>query len=100
LFEENRSFSELFWDWIPTKGRSGGGGVLTGISKDRFDIGSRVEGTYVLQHCLWDKKLETKWILMNVYGAAQVENKEEFLSELASLCSKAKESYVVGVIST
>jgi endonuclease/exonuclease/phosphatase family metal-dependent hydrolase len=55
-----------------------------------------VEGTYVLQHCLWDKKLETKWIPMNVYGAAQVENKEEFLSELASLCSKAKEPYVVG----
>jgi hypothetical protein len=66
----------FFWDWIPAKGKYGG--VLTGLSKDRFDIGSRVERTYVIQHCLWDKNLETKWILMNVYGAAQVENKEDF----------------------
>ena len=33
---------------------------------------------------------------MNVYGAAQEENKAKFLTELASLCSNSKEPYVVG----
>jgi hypothetical protein len=55
-----------------------------------------VEVSYVLQHYLWDKKLEKKWILLNIYGAAQVEHKEEFVEELAFLCSKAKDPYLVG----
>jgi exonuclease III len=56
------------WDWISAKGRSGG--VFTGIKVDRFDVGNRVQGSFILQHNLWDRRLETKWNVMNVYGAA------------------------------
>jgi hypothetical protein len=74
----------------------GGGGVLTGIKGDSFDIGSRVQGNFILQHTVWDKKLVCKWNLMNVYGAPQEENKDAFLAELASFCAKSKEPYIAG----
>jgi hypothetical protein len=83
------------WDWILAKGRSGG--VFTGIKVDRFDVGNRVQGSFILQHNLWDRRLETKWNVMNVYGAAQEENKDSFLSELASFCSRSQEPYLIGV---
>jgi hypothetical protein len=35
-----------------------------------------------------------------VYGAAQDEEKNSFLSELALFCSKSKEPFLVGVTST
>jgi hypothetical protein len=63
---------------------------------DRFDIVSRSQGSYILQHNLWDKKLEVKWNILNVYGAAQEEHKEAFLTELASFCSKNKDPFIVG----
>jgi hypothetical protein len=59
------------YDWIPAKGRSKG--VLTRISVDRFD-----EGDLILHHSMWDKKLEIKWNLLNVYGPAHDEANEEF----------------------
>jgi hypothetical protein len=52
-------------------------------SVDRFDVGRRVQGNLILQHTVWDKKLEFKWSLMNGYGAAQEEHKDEFLAEMA-----------------
>jgi hypothetical protein len=58
----------------------GGGGGLTRIKVDSFDISSIVQGNFILQHTVLDKKLECKWNLMNVYEAAQEENKEAFLA--------------------
>jgi hypothetical protein len=49
---------DYFWDWIPVKGRSRV--VLTGLKIDRFDVGSRSQGRFILHHYLWDKKLEVK----------------------------------------
>jgi hypothetical protein len=74
----------------------GGGGVLSGLSVDRFDVGGIVQGVFILQHHLWDKNLEFKWTLMNVYGVAQDENKERFLAELASMCANNKEPLLIG----
>jgi hypothetical protein len=76
----------FLWDWIPASGKSGG--VLTGISSDRFGVGSRCQGEYILQHNLWDKVLEVKWNLLNVYGAAHIDEKECFLAELALFFSR------------
>jgi hypothetical protein len=45
---------EYLWDWIPAVGKSGG--VLSGIKSERFDVGSREQGNFVLLHRLWDKK--------------------------------------------
>jgi hypothetical protein len=69
---------------------------LIEIKIERFDVGSRSQGEFVLQHNLWDKQLEVKWNLVNVYGAAQTERKEPFLAELASFCSKIIEPYLIG----
>jgi hypothetical protein len=79
---------------LPAKGKSGG--VLSGIKCDRFDVGAGDQGEFILQHNLWDKELEVKWNLLNVYGVAQDDNKESFLVELASFCSKSREPYNVG----
>jgi hypothetical protein len=34
---------------------------------NRFDVGSKVQGDFILQHLLWDKELEFKWTLMSIY---------------------------------
>jgi exonuclease III len=81
------------WDWSP-RGKSGG--LLSGFKVDRFDVGSRSQGDFILQHNLWDKKISKKWNIMNIYGAAQDENKDAFLTELASFCSKNREPYLAG----
>jgi hypothetical protein len=56
-------------------------------------VGSR---GYIFCSTLWDKNLERKWNLMNVYGAAQDEDKEGFLTELASMCLKNKGPLLLG----
>jgi hypothetical protein len=73
---------------LSVKGKSGGG--VSEIKCDRFDVGARTQGEFILQHNLWGKELEIKWNLMNVYGAPHDENREAFLTELAAFCSKSK----------
>jgi exonuclease III len=58
-------------------------------------VGSREQGKCVLQNTMWGKRLEVKWTLLNVYGAAQTEHKEEFLTEIASFCSKISDPYII-----
>ena len=50
----------------------------------------------MLQLDLWDKQLKQRWNFLNVYDAAQSENKNEFLAELARFCSKNNQPYLVG----
>jgi exonuclease III len=87
---------EYLWDWNPAKGRSGG--LFTGIKVDQFDVGSRSQGEHMLQHNLWDKHLQIKWNIINVYGPAHEEGRESFLSELAAFCARNKETYIVVVV--
>ena len=82
------------WKWTPSNGRSGG--ILVGINIDRFDVGGFSEGEYMLQMNLWDKKERSKWNLIVVYGAAQNDRKDSFLSELASFCSRNKDPFLIG----
>jgi exonuclease III len=85
---------EYMWDWTPSTSKSGG--ILSVMKLDRFDVGSRFQGEFVLQHNLWDKQMGIKWNILNVYGAAHDDKKDKFLSELAACCSKNKEPYLVG----
>jgi exonuclease III len=82
------------WDWIPAHGSLWG--ILSGLKLDRFDIRMRSQGDHMLQHKLWDKKMDTKWNVLNVYGPVQDEEKDGFLAELASFCLKCQEPYIVG----
>jgi exonuclease III len=47
-------------------------------------------------HVVWDKRLEKKMCVLNVYGSAEEDKKEDFLREMASYCAKCKDPYVVG----
>jgi hypothetical protein len=67
------------WDWIPSKGKAGG--IISGFNVDRFDVGARDQEEYILKHYLWDKRLERKWNLLNIYVSPHDEFKEYFLSE-------------------
>jgi hypothetical protein len=71
--------------------------LLFDFKVDKFDVGSRYQGDFVLQHNLWDEKLGVKWNVLNVYVAAQDELKDNFLVELVACCSKNKEPYIWGV---
>jgi hypothetical protein len=59
-----------------------------------FDVGFRVQRVFILQHSLWDKKKDKKWNILNVYVVTHDENKDTFLTELASFCSRCKDPYL------
>ena len=70
-------------------------GYLVGISIERFDVGIFLEGEFMLQMNLWDKKEMMKWNLITVNGAAQTDRKNAFLRELASFCNRSKEPVLI-----
>jgi hypothetical protein len=43
-------------------------------------------GKFILKHNLWDKLMEEKWNLLNVYGSPHDDQKEEFMR--AMFCAK------------
>jgi hypothetical protein len=61
-----------------------------------MDVGDFLEGKYLLQLKLWDKEKKMIWHFINVYGAAQEENKVEFLTELAKTIYNCKEPVLIG----
>ena len=85
--------SNYLWKWLPSRGKSGG--ILSGINTDFLDVGVLCEGKYILQMDVWDKQLKQKWNFLNIYGAAQLEQKNEFLAELAHFCSKNNQPYLI-----
>jgi hypothetical protein len=97
---DNRTIKEIdpnndyLWKWIPSKGRSGG--ILSGVNLEHFDVGAFAEGEYTLQLNLWDKKKRIKWNFMNVYGVAQEEDKNKFLTELARGVDRNKDPLLIG----
>ena len=86
--------NDYLWKWVPSREKSSG--ILSGINNDFLEVGSFLEGKYMLQLDLWDKQLKQRWNFLNIYGAAQNENKNEFLAELARFCSKNNQPYLVG----
>jgi hypothetical protein len=90
-FDPNQDF---LWLYNPTHGKSGG--ILCGVKKDWYDVGSFKQGDYMLQMNLWDKMNKGKWNFLVVYGAAHEEDKMEFLSELSSFCSRNQEPILIG----
>jgi hypothetical protein len=54
-----------------------------------------VENNHIRMHLL-DKHFKMKWHLVVVYGPAQSEGKEEFLTEFAQVCNICKGAAVIG----
>ena len=64
--------------WLYNSAHGKSGGILCGVKKDLYDVGSFHQGEYMLQMNLWDKINKIKWNFLVVYGAAHEENKMDF----------------------
>ena len=94
LFDKFDPHKQYLQKWLPSRGKSGG--ILCGINNDFLEAGPFHKGQFMLQLNLWDKALRRKWNLINLYGAAQDENKDRFLAELASFCGHNSEPILIG----
>jgi hypothetical protein len=65
-----------------TKGLGGGGGILVGFNRDKFDVLDILHGNFSLKFKLRNKEDSFEWCFIAVYGAAQDNYKENFLSKL------------------
>jgi hypothetical protein len=63
-----------------------------------LDVGSVDDGDFFVKFRVRDKKSDFKWVLVAVYGAAQPEFKESFLTELVQSCSDEKLPLCIGGI--
>jgi exonuclease III len=70
--------------------------MLSGIRTGRFDLEIFESGEYTIVANIHDKMLNKNISLVNVYGPTQDEFKDQFLSELASMCLKCKHPMLIG----
>ena len=82
------------WSWIDPKGRSGG--ILLGINLSIFDIGFISQGDYHIKFRLRNKFDGFQWNLIAVYGAAQDEHKQSFLTEMVQCCQNESLPFHMG----
>jgi hypothetical protein len=82
------------WVWSPPNGRSGG--LLVGFDADMFDVREKELGEFMIRILLIQKESGFIWNFINVYGAAQNDQKYKFLSELSSFCSKCSHPMLMG----
>ena len=82
------------WNWVPSNGKAGG--ILCGVRKETLEVISWTPGRFCLQANLYDVKLKRVWAIITVYGAAHDDSKDDFLIELASMCSRTQVPHIVG----
>jgi hypothetical protein len=63
---------------------------------ERFDVCDVVIGRFIIRVTLFDLKIRKKWYLAIVYGAAQEEDKEDFLRDLGEICREQDLPLLVG----
>ena len=82
------------WHWTEPHGRSGG--MLLGVNLDVCDVGSIEEGDFFIKFHLRNRSDDFHGCLVAVYGAAQPEFKEKFLTESVQACRKVSLPLLVG----
>lgn len=85
---------DFVWKQLPPTGRSGG--LLLGVNSDVFEILNSELGRHYIDVLLKEKRFGATWHLVLVYGPAQVEDKENFLTEFARLCNGCQGPVVIG----
>lgn len=85
---------DVLWHWTRPKGRSRG--ILLGVNLEFFDVSSIDEGDFYVKFHVRNKENAFQWILVAVYGAAQEEYKEDFLTELVRSCRKESLPILIG----
>ena len=90
--------TDFVWHWRCPRGMSGG--MLMGINRESFEVENIIDGDYYIKFVLRNKVDGFRWALLSVYGVAQEEHKENFLSELVSACTSCGDlPFIVGGIS-
>ena len=84
------------WFSAPPNGRSGG--LLVGFNTDVFDVRENEIGEFMIRTLIYRREKNLIWNFVNVYGAAQKENKSRFLCELSSFCSRSHVPLLIGGI--
>jgi exonuclease III len=87
----NRNF---VWVWSPPNGWSGG--LLVGFDADIFDVREKELGEFMIRILVIQNESGFIWNFINVYGAAQNDQKQKFLSELSTICSKCSHPMLIG----
>lgn len=85
---------QFSWNWIPSKGKSGD--ILGGIRTSKFELLNFSQGDFFLRIKVRDKKSLLEFHLVCVYGPAQDDGKEDFLQELAVVCSNQSLPLMIG----
>jgi hypothetical protein len=67
-----------------------------GFDVDTFDVREKEMGNFMIRILVVHKENDFIWNFINVYGAAQNDQKQKFLSELYSFCSKCIHPMLVG----
>jgi hypothetical protein len=96
FFRKIDPFNQFCWKWVASVGRAGG--ILGGFRYSRFDVCETVINRFFIKVTLMDMKIQKKWCLVIVYGAAQEEDKEDFLTGLGNICRDQRLPLLVGVI--
>jgi hypothetical protein len=76
--------NDFAWFCLPPHGRSGG--ILVGINTNTLLVNRVDSGDYCVKLAITSKIDGFQWLLVPVYGAAQDNNKYEFLAELVRTC--------------
>ena len=82
---------DYLWHTKAPVGHSGG--MLVGVNLTTFDIGEIEEGEFFVHFKLRNREDNFIWNLVSVYGPAQPDLKEKFLTELVQLCTKGNYTY-------
>jgi hypothetical protein len=75
------------WYCVPPIGRYGG--ILVGINVSSLTVQHVVTGDRCVKFYVSSKSDNFKWVVVAVYGAAQDEQKPEFLAELVRICARS-----------
>lgn len=67
-----------------------------GAKSRKFKIVGTSQGDFHVKIQLFDTKLMVHWVVVFVYGAAQDEHKQEFLTELVDVCSDPSILVLIG----
>jgi hypothetical protein len=86
---------DFYWCCVPPQGRSGG--ILVWINIATLSVSKVSNGDFCVNFNVRSKKDGFDWVLIPVHGAAQDEEKPEFLSELVRMCDNEKLSMLIGV---
>jgi hypothetical protein len=70
------SCGKFSWNWLSLRGRCVG--ILGGFCTHRFDIINFSSGKFYIRLVVLDKKINSLWVLVIDYGAAQEEDTQVF----------------------